>query len=106
MTKNSASLDPIHPGEILLEEFMRPYQLSANRLAGSIGVPANRITAIINGQRAISAETAILLAHAFKTTPQFWINLQSHYDLQMAERSIPAPRVAAADNLARTLEIA
>src|SRR3546814_13844784 len=88
MPKNSASLDPIHPGEILLEEFMRPYQLSANRLAGSIGVPANRITGIINGRRAFSAETAILLAHAFKTTPQFWINHHSHYELQMSDTRI------------------
>src|SRR3546814_18423769 len=94
MTKNSASLDPIHPGEILLEEFMRPYQLSANRLAGSIGVPANRITGIINGRRALSAVTAILLAHAVTTTPQFGNHLHSPLELPIAERSIPDTLVA------------
>ena len=67
----------IHPGEILKEEFLVPLGISANRLALSLGVPANRISAIINGQRAITAETAILLGKAFRTTSEFWLNLQN-----------------------------
>ncbi len=69
----------IHPGEVLKEEFLILYGLSANRLARAIGVPANRITAIINGNRGITGETAVLLGHAFGTTPEFWLNLQSRF---------------------------
>ncbi len=75
---------PIHPGEILSEEFMVPFGLSANKLAHSLGVPANRIPAIINGTRSITADTALRLATAFGTTPDFWMNLQSQYALENA----------------------
>ena len=75
---------PIHPGEILSEEFMVPFGLSANKLAHSLRVPANRITAIINGTRSITADTALRLATAFGTTPDFWMNLQSQYALENA----------------------
>ncbi|MBF0133718.1 MAG: HigA family addiction module antidote protein [Magnetococcales bacterium] len=78
-------LPPIHPGEILAEE-MEYLELSANALAQALGVPPNRITAILNGRRSITADTAIRLAHYFGTTAKFWMNLQSSYDLVIAER--------------------
>lgn len=76
---------PIHPGEILLEEFMAPMDLSANRLAKALGVPANRVSEIVAGNRDMTAETALLLSAAFATTPEFWMNLQSAFDLRTAE---------------------
>ena len=76
-----------HPGEILREEFMRPLELSANRLAIDLGVPATRIGDIIRteGARAVSADTALRLARYFRTTPAFWMSLQAAYDLSKAE---------------------
>lgn len=76
---------PIHPGEILLEEFMKPLGISSNKLARELRVPSNRIIKIVNGQRAISADTALRLARFFSTTPEFWMNLQSHYELEKAQ---------------------
>jgi addiction module HigA family antidote len=73
-----------HPGEILLEEFMRPLGLSGNALALALRVPANRITAIVNGERAISADTALRLARYFGTSPEFWLNIQAGHDLSLA----------------------
>ena len=73
-----------HPGKILLEEFMKPLGLSANALALCLKVPTNRITGIVNGQRGVTADTALRLARYFKTTPEFWINLQSGHDLTKA----------------------
>ncbi len=72
---------PVHPGEILLEEFLRPLGLSQAALARHLGISLVRINEIINGKRGVSAETAWLLAEAFGTSPQFWINLQANYDL-------------------------
>lgn len=77
-------LSRITPGEMLHKEFMVPLGMSASRLAREIGVPANRITAILNGTRGISAETPILLGRQFGTTPEFWMNLQTAYDLAQA----------------------
>jgi len=94
---------PIHPGEILKEEFLIPYSLNANRLALAIGVAPNRITGIINGKRAITGGTAILLAHAFQTTPEFWLNLQAFYDLELARGQVSARRIRGAEALAREL---
>ena len=74
-----------HPGEILKEEFMVPLGLSANALGRALKVPPNRITAIINQQRGVTGDTALRLAKYFKTTPQFWMNLQSNYDLTKAQ---------------------
>lgn len=102
MTKR-AQQPPIHPGEILKEEFLVPHGLSANRLARAIGVAANRITGIVNGSRGITGETAILLARAFGTTPEFWINLQAHYDLEVARTQVTKERIAGADTLSREL---
>jgi addiction module HigA family antidote len=76
-------LGPIHPGEILLEDFMKPLNLSAYRVAKDLGVAPLRITQIIHGKRAISAETALLLSRYTGTSPQFWINLQGQYDLEI-----------------------
>jgi addiction module HigA family antidote len=78
-------LAPVHPGEILLEEFLQPMGLSQNRLAIHMGVHARRINTIILGKRAITADTALRLARALNTTPQFWLNLQTSYDLEVAK---------------------
>ena len=77
-------LPPIHPGEVLKEEFMLPLRLSANALARTLRVPANRISAIVNADRGITADTALRLAKALGTTPDFWLNLQKQYDLDCA----------------------
>ena len=74
-----------HPGEILKEEFLVPLGLSANKLAQAIGVPANRITAILNRTRNVTPDTALRLARYFSTTPEFWMNLQASHDLSKAK---------------------
>ena len=81
-------LEPIPPGEILLEEFMRPLGISINRLARDIAVPPNRISGIVNGKRSITADTALRLAKYFGTAAETWLDLQSDYDLRMARRTI------------------
>ena len=73
---------PVHPGEILLEEFLKPLGVSQYHLAKQIGVPARRINEIVHGQRRISADTALRLARFFGTSERFWINLQARYDLE------------------------
>ncbi|MEE8483127.1 MAG: HigA family addiction module antitoxin [Nitrospinota bacterium] len=80
-------MPPVHPGIYLLEEFLEPLGLSQNRLAISIGVPARRINEIVLGRRSISADTAVRLSAFFGTTPEFWMNLQSHYDLELVKDS-------------------
>ena len=75
---------PVHPGEILREE-LQTLDLSANALSKALDVPVNRITAILNGQRGVTADTALRLARYFETTPQVWLNLQQTYDLRRAE---------------------
>lgn len=84
---------PIHPGEILMEEFLKPMEISQYRLAKDINVPPRRINEIVKGQRAITANTALRLAKFFGTSPEFWINLQSHYALEVES-----------DKLEKTLE--
>lgn len=86
-------LPPIHPGEILNEEFLSPMNLSQYHLAKSIGVDPRRIHAIVHGERSISAETALLLARFFGNSREFWMGIQSQYDLDMAEDRL-APRLA------------
>lgn len=76
-------IPPIHPGEILLEEFLQPLNLSQYRLAKDISVPPRRINEIVHGKRAITADTALRLARYFETTDRFWINLQTRYDLEI-----------------------
>jgi addiction module HigA family antidote len=84
---------PVHPGEILLEEYLKPLGISQNKLGRDLGVPAQRINEIVRGQRAITVDTALRLARYFKTTPQFWLNLQSRYDLEMAQETRLMERV-------------
>jgi addiction module HigA family antidote len=83
-------LQPIHPGEILLEDFMKPMGVSINRLARDIVVPPGRISAIVNGKRAITADTALRLGKYFGVSPEVWMGLQADYDLRMAQRTIGA----------------
>jgi addiction module HigA family antidote len=85
-------LDPIHPGEILAEEFLEPLEISQYRLAKDVSVPARRINEIVKGKRGISADTALRLARYFGTSERFWINLQSHYDLELQKDKL-GPRL-------------
>jgi len=78
---------PLHPGEVLVEEYLKPLNISQNKLALHMRVPAQRISEIINGKRAITADTAVRLAKVIGTTPEFWLSLQMDYDLQMTIRS-------------------
>ena len=80
--------DPIHPGEILLEEFLRPMNISQYRLAKDISVPQRRISEIVQGKRSITADTALRLGRFFGMEAQFWMNLQSRYDLLHAEAEL------------------
>ena len=80
---NQAMMAPVHPGEILLEEFLRPLEVSQYRLAKETGVPARRINEIVHGQRRISADTALRLSRYFGTSERFWMNLQIRYDLEI-----------------------
>ncbi len=81
-------LEPIHPGEILREEFLKPMGISINRLARDIVVPPGRISEIVNGKRGITADTALRLARFFGTTPEVWLGLQAEYDLRVAKQTI------------------
>ena len=88
MTTKHKSLEPIHPGEILLADFMKPKGISINRLARDIAVPPGRISAIVNGKRAITADTALRLGKYFGIPPQTWMGLQAEYDLRVTQRVI------------------
>ncbi len=81
-------LDPLHPGEILQEEFLKPMGLSQNRLALALRVPARRINEIVLGRRRVTADTALRLARYFGMSPQFWLGLQMDYELDMAEDKV------------------
>src|SRR5712672_504401 len=81
-------LTPITPGEILLEEFLKPLAISQSRLARDLNVPAGRINDIVQGKRAITPDTALRLAVYFNMTPEFWLNLQRHYDLKLAKQTL------------------
>jgi antitoxin HigA-1 len=83
-------LRPVHPGEILREEFMKPLHLSMNRLALDLRVPVTRIADIVNERRGITADTALRLARYFQNAPAFWMNLQTRYDLEVADDEIAA----------------
>jgi addiction module HigA family antidote len=86
-----------HPGQFLLDEFMEPHGLSANALATALHVPANRVTAILKGQRAVTADTALRLGRYFGTTPELWLNLQKDYELRAA-------RATSEDEIASLIE--
>lgn len=81
-------LDPIRPGDILREDFMESLSISINQLSRDLAVPPNRISEIVNGKRAITADTALRLQRYFKIEAQFWLNLQSEYDLRIMKRKI------------------
>jgi addiction module HigA family antidote len=100
MAKKGEMLEAIHPGEILLEEFMRPLGITINRLARELDVPAGRISDIVNGKRSITADTALRLGKYFRVSPEVWLGLQADYDLRLARRTTwPAiePRVRTLD---------
>ncbi|MCB8912474.1 HigA family addiction module antidote protein [Rhodococcus rhodochrous] len=80
----TADLSPIHPGEILREDFLEPLGITQNRLATTIGVPPRRINEIVHGKRSITADTALRLAKAFGNSAQFWLNIQDRYELDIA----------------------
>ena len=85
---NKDKIPPIHPGEILMEEFLKPMNISQYRLAKDISVPPRRINEIVHGERCITANTALRLGRYFGISPQFWLNLQSHFDLAKEEDRI------------------
>ena len=99
-------IGPVTPGDVLYEEFMKPLGLSARALAGELGVPGNRISAILSGDRGVSAMTAILLGKRFGTAAEFWLNLQMMHDLEVARRHThrPARKRRAADHAASAAE--
>lgn len=90
MTRKKRLMPPVHPGEILLLEFLEPMELSQYALAQSIGVPPRRINEIVLGKRSVSADTALRLGRYFGMEPQFWLNLQSRYDLDVARDELGA----------------
>ena len=96
MTKRD--FPPIHPGEVLLEDFLEPMQMSQYHLAQAIGVPPRRINEIVHGKRGITADTALRLGHFFRMEAQFWMNLQARYDLETARETL-------ADRLDREVRI-
>jgi antitoxin HigA-1 len=81
-------IPPLHPGEVLLEDYLKPMGVSQHQLAMSMRVPPNRINGIVQGKRAITAETALRLSRAIGTSPDFWLNLQTSYDLRLAEERL------------------
>jgi addiction module HigA family antidote len=85
---------PVHPGEVLMEDFINGFGITQNKLAVSIGVPPRRINEIVHGKRAITADTALRLGRYFDIDPQFWLNLQSHYELEMVQDRV-AEQIAA-----------
>jgi addiction module HigA family antidote len=93
MARNRSKLPPVHPGESLREDFLTPLGMSVHRLAMDLHVPVTRISEIVHGRRSITADTALRLATYFGTSPQFWMNLQANYDLEVA-RDAAGKRIA------------
>ena len=87
-------LDPIHPGEILYEDFMKPLGVSINELAREIAVPPNRISEIVGGKRSITADTALRLGNYFGVSPEIWMGLQADYELRVARRTASCSQTA------------
>ena len=84
----SDRIEPIHPGEVLMDDFITGFGITQNRLAVAIGVPPRRINEIVHGKRGITADTAVRLARYFGTSEEFWMNLQSHYELRVEHRAL------------------
>jgi addiction module HigA family antidote len=97
MRKARRRLPPVHPGEILGEDLLKPLGISLNRLGRDLRVPVTRVSEIVHGRRSITADTALRLARYFDTTPEFWMNLQAAYDLEAAQR-------ASADKIVRDVQ--
>src|ERR1017187_2147572 len=93
MTMTKKEFAAVTPGEMLKEEFLAEYGLSQNQLAKAIGISPNRIAEIVNNRRRITADTALRLSLYFGNSPEFWLNLQSHYDLKMARRNLKPAEV-------------
>ena len=87
-TTDADRIDPIHPGEVLMEDFIEGFGITQNKLATAIGVPPRRINEIVHGKRGITADTAVRLAKYFGTSAEFWMNLQSHYKLRLEHRAL------------------
>ncbi|MDR1264103.1 MAG: HigA family addiction module antidote protein [Propionibacteriaceae bacterium] len=87
-TTEADLIEPIHPGEILMEDFIAGFKITQHKLAVSIGVPPRRINEIVHGKRGITADTAIRLARYFGTSEEFWMNLQSNYELRLERRAL------------------
>jgi antitoxin HigA-1 len=85
MARKTKAIAPVHPGETLREDFLKPLGLSANRLALELRVPATRVNDLARGRRAVTADTALRLARYFGTSAEFWMNLQSNYELELAQ---------------------
>ncbi|HWW93342.1 MAG TPA: HigA family addiction module antitoxin [Vicinamibacteria bacterium] len=93
MPKRPRRLPPVHPGEILREDLLKPLGISVNRLGRDLRVPVTRVSEIVNGRRGVTADTALRLARYFGTTPEFWMSLQAAYDLDLVQRD-SADRIA------------
>ena len=104
MTGNRGNSGPIHPGEILQEEFLGPHGLSRAQLARATGLSYSRLSRLARGRGRINGSVALLLGRVFRTTPGFWLNLQAHYDLARAQVTIAPTQVARARALARRLQ--
>jgi addiction module HigA family antidote len=91
--KTEKLMPPVHPGEVLREDFMKPLRLTVNKLALELHVPATRIGEIVHGRRRVTAETALRLARYFHTNAEFWLNLQNFYDLEVSRRSGKASEI-------------
>jgi addiction module HigA family antidote len=87
MSKTRRRLPPVHPGEILSEDLLKPLGISLNRLGRDLRVPVTRVSEIVHGRRSVTADTALRLARYFGTTPEFWMNLQAAHDLDAAQRA-------------------
>ena len=87
-TTGADRIDPIHPGEVLMEDFIERFGITQNKLATAIGVPPRRINEIVHGKRGITADTAVRLAKYFGTSAELWMNLQSHYELRLERRAL------------------
>jgi addiction module HigA family antidote len=88
MPRRKRDIPPVHPGEILKADFLEPLNLSVNALSKAIKVPRARLNDIVRGKRGVSADTAMRLGRYFRTSAQFWMNLQSHYELEVAEQAL------------------
>jgi addiction module HigA family antidote len=93
MPKKARRLPPVHPGEILREDLLKPLGISVNRLGRDLRVPVTRMSEIVNGRRGVTADTALRLARYFGTTPEFWMSLQAAYDLDVVQR-VSSDRIA------------